>query len=79
MRTTTNAEVADFFKDPAADQFFGASFTLKCDVLRAALRGEKLSDVAARHGVTRQAASKQARRASEIFGQIKVDCKPLIQ
>jgi hypothetical protein len=66
--------LAAWLTDPRSADYFGHGFTLKVDVLAALIRGdETLTSVAARHGVTKEAACKQARRARATFGQLLVD------
>jgi hypothetical protein len=56
---------------PMADEYFGRAFVLRLDVIAALLKGGRggLSDVARKHGVTRAAASHQARRFLRIYGK----------
>lgn len=55
---------------PGAVQYFGKATVLKMDVLACLLTGGNLADVARRHGVTRAAASKQARAAKQAYGKL---------
>ena len=60
-----------WLSDPRTAEFFGGhSFTLKADVLACLIQRGNLSDVARAHGLTRAAASKQARRAKALFGDM---------
>jgi hypothetical protein len=55
---------------PGMAEYMGATFELRAAVLCALITGENLSSLARRHGVTRAAASKQARLAKSIFGNL---------
>jgi len=57
-----------WLSDPRGQKYFGHTFTLRADVLVAVITGGNLAAVARQHGVTRAAASKQARLAKSIFG-----------
>ena len=65
-----NTNLARWLTDARTAEFFGQSFTLKADVLACLIRRGNLSDVARAHGLTRAAASKQARRAKALFGDM---------
>lgn len=65
-----NGYLAAWFFHDRADEFFGESFGLKMDVLACLIQRGNLAEVARRHGVTRAAASKQARRARALFGEL---------
>lgn len=65
-----NSNLARWLTDARTAEFFGASFTLKADVLACLIQRGNLSDVARAHGLTRAAASKQARRAKALFGDM---------
>ena len=60
--------LAAWLTDPRTEKYFGESFALKADVLVCFLQRGNLAEVARQHGVTRAAASKQARRAKALFG-----------
>jgi hypothetical protein len=60
--------IEDWLLDPRAEKYFGGSFRLKLEVLACAIDGGNVSAVARERGVTRQAASKHARKAWEVFG-----------
>ncbi len=66
------SNLAGWLTDARTAEFFGSSFTLKADVLACVLQGGNLAAVARGHGVTRAAASKQARRAKSIFGNLRL-------
>ncbi len=57
--------------DPKTAEYFGDTFKLRADVLNAVITGGNLAAVARQHGVTKQAASKQARRARSIYGDLR--------
>ena len=65
-----NSHLAAWLAHPATAEYFGESFTLKADVLACLIRRGNLSAVARTHGLTRAAASKQARRAKALFGDM---------
>jgi hypothetical protein len=65
-----NSNLVRWLTDARTAEFFGDSFTLKADVLACLIRRGNLSDVARAHRLTRAAASKQARRARAIFGDM---------
>jgi transposase-like protein len=63
----TNQQLLQWINHPETADYFGKAFKLKAAVLTALVTGSSLADVARRHGVTRQAASKEARRAKALF------------
>jgi hypothetical protein len=58
--------------DPRTAEYFGDTFALRADVLNAVINGGNLAAVARQHDVTRAAASKQARRAKTIYGNLRL-------
>ncbi len=62
--------LAEWLSDPRTKKYFGDSFMLKAGVLACLIQRGNLAAVARQHGVTRAAASKQARRARAIFGEM---------
>lgn len=56
--------------DRRTAEYFGDTFKLRADVLAAVITGGNLAEVARQHGVTRAAASKSARRAKALFGNL---------
>ena len=68
QRQTHESNLTAWLLDPRTAQYFGSTFKLRADVLAAVITGTKLAAVARQHGVTRAAASKQARLARCIFG-----------
>jgi hypothetical protein len=56
--------------DQRTAEYFGNSWKLKAGVLAAVITKSNLAEVARQHGLTRAAASKQARRAKAIFGDM---------
>jgi hypothetical protein len=58
--------------DARTAEYFGDTFKLRADVLAAVITGGNLAAVARQHGVTRAAASKSARRAKAIFGNLRL-------
>lgn len=71
IQSEPNTNLARWLTDARTAEFFGDSFALKADVLACLIQRGNLSDVARQHGLTRHAASKQARRAKAIFGELK--------
>ena len=66
----TGDNLAAWLTDPKAAEYFGETFKLRADVLAAVISGGNLAAVARQHGVSRAAATKQARRAKVIFGSV---------
>lgn len=65
-----HSHLSEWLTDPRAAKYFEESFALKLSVLSALINGDCLAEVARQHGVTRAAASKQARRAKAVFGNL---------
>jgi hypothetical protein len=65
-----NTNLARWLTDARTAEFFGPSFAFRADVLACVIEGGNLSAIARQHGLTRAAASKQARRAKSIFGDL---------
>ena len=68
--------LAKWLLDPRTQEYFGDTFKLRADCLAAVITGDNLAAVARRHGVTRAAASKSARRAQKLFGNLRLTAKP---
>ena len=61
--------LAEVLKSPSADAYFGKTFRLRADVLAWLITGEgSLASIAAKHGISKQAMTKHAKRAKDIFG-----------
>lgn len=55
--------------DPRTDIYLGRSVSVKLEVLAAVVTGQgTLAAIAARHGLSKQAMTRHARRARSIFG-----------
>lgn len=64
-----NNNLLSWLKDPRSDEFFGRSFVIKFEVLAHHMTGQgTLAEIARRHGVTKAAMTRHARRARELFG-----------
>ena len=64
-----NDNLKQWLTDPRTAEYFGKTFKLRADVLAAVIAGGNLAEIARQHGVSRAAASKQARRATAIFAR----------
>jgi hypothetical protein len=64
------SHLAAWLTDPRTAEYFGTTFRLRADVLAAVITRGNLAAVARQHGVSRAAASKQARLAKSIFGNL---------
>lgn len=69
-KPSPHENLVHWLTDARTADYFGPSFTLRADVLAALIQRGNLAAVARQHGVTRAAASKQARRAKAIFGDL---------
>jgi hypothetical protein len=77
MKSKTAVSQANLLKwltDPRLDAYLGRTAAIRLSVLGWHLTGRRrtLSAIAKRHGVTRAALTKHARRVGQIFGP----CKP---
>ena len=71
-----HSNLAKWLLDPRTQEYFGDTFKLRADCLAAVITGDNLAAVARRHGVTRAAASKSARRAQKLFGNLRLTPRP---
>jgi transposase-like protein len=63
-----NENLIQWLTDEKSTAFFGKSFAIRADVLAQILTGSgTLADIARRHGVSRQATQKHAKRARQIY------------
>lgn len=64
-----NSDLVKFLRSPEADKYFGPTFLIRADVLAHHLTGAgTLAAIASKHGVSKAAMTRHARRAREIFG-----------
>ena len=65
---TKSKNLIGWFSGAKAERYFGQAFSIRADVLAYLVTGNgTLTEIALAHGVTKQAAQKQARRAREIY------------
>ena len=68
-RRETSNHLAEWLDHPGAEVVFGASFRLKLAVMQCVVsRQGTLAEIARRHGITRQAASKHAMMIRAAYG-----------